>query len=40
MRKKSITTIISMITILFIFSSISYAATQTEWLAAHNKYRR
>jgi hypothetical protein len=40
MRKKTIATIFSMITILLIFLSISFAATPTEWVEAHNKYRR
>ena len=40
MKKKTLTAVISMITILFIFSSMSYAATSDEWVNAHNKYRR
>ena len=40
MKKKTLTAVISMITILFIFSSMSYAATSDEWESAHNKYRR
>ena len=41
MRKKKITTIMSMITILFIFSSISYAGdfSSHAWETAHNNLR-
>jgi hypothetical protein len=40
MKRKTIATIISMFTILFIFSSMSHAITPTDWVNAHNKYRR
>ena len=39
MKKKTLATVISIITILIIFSSISYAATPQEWLKFHNEYR-
>jgi len=40
MKRHIITTIISIISILFVFSSISYAFTPAEWVNAHNKFRR
>ena len=39
MKRTTVTTIMSIITILFIFSSMSYAATKEEWKKAHNSRR-
>ena len=42
MKKQSIASILSTVTVLFIWSSMSYAAAPTaaDWVKAHNKYRR